>query len=111
VAVVEARPAEGPGFARLIFHAMSGSGFHDAVSDTVKRRRLERPKGELPVVTLTRHADSLDAKGPRSLILELALAHGAYFAWSTTYSEDLSAAASAYGVECSRRTARKTPGR
>jgi hypothetical protein len=69
------------------------------VADTVKRRRLERPRGELAVVTLTRHADSLDAKGLRSLILELALARGAYFAWSTTYSEHLSAAAKAYGVD------------
>jgi ParB family chromosome partitioning protein len=99
VAAAEARPPDDAEFARLIFHAMARSGFHDAVSDTVKRRRLERPKGELAVLTLTRHADSLDAKGLRSLILELALARGAYFAWSTTYSEHLSAAAKAYGVD------------
>ncbi len=78
---------------------MARSGFHDAVADTVKRRQLELTKGELPVITLARHADSLDAKGIRSLILELALARGAYFAWSTTYSEDLSAAAKAFGID------------
>jgi post-segregation antitoxin (ccd killing protein) len=78
---------------------MARSGFQEAVADTVKRRRLERPKGEFPVVTLTRHADSLEAKGVRSLILELALARSAYFAWSTSYPDDLSAAAKAYGVD------------
>jgi ParB family chromosome partitioning protein len=99
VTAAEARPTDDAEFARLIFHAMARSGFHDAVADTVKRRHLERTKGELPVITLTRHADSLDAKGIRSLILELALARGAYFAWSTTYSEDLSAAAKAYRID------------
>jgi ParB family chromosome partitioning protein len=98
-AAAEARPPDDAESARLIFQAMARSGFHDAVADTVKRRRLERPKGELPMVILTRHADSLDAKGVRSLILELALARGAYFSWSTTYSDDLSAAAKTYRVD------------
>jgi hypothetical protein len=41
----------------------------------------------------------LDARGLRALVLELALARGAYFAWSTRYSERLTAAASAYGID------------
>ena len=70
---------------------MSRSGFSDAISDTVKRRGLERPKGEAPAIMLARHAGALDVNRMRSLILELALA--AYFVWSSTYSEYLTAAA------------------
>jgi hypothetical protein len=64
---------------------MSRSGFSDAISDTVKRRGLDRPKGAAPGITLARHAESLDANRLGSLILELALARGAYFAWSSTW--------------------------
>jgi ParB family chromosome partitioning protein len=99
VTAVEARPDDDPAFARAIFHAMSRSGFSDAISDTVKRRGLERPKGEAPGVMLARHAESLDANRLRSLILELALARGAYFAWSSTYPEDLTAAAATYAID------------
>ena len=78
---------------------MTHGGYHDAIADTVKRRGLERAKGEAPEAALAAHARSLDAKGLRALVLELALARGAYFAWSTRYSERLTAAASAYGID------------
>jgi hypothetical protein len=99
VTTSETRADDDPAFARLIFHAMSRSGFNDAISDTVKRRGLEHPKSEAPGSTLARHAESLDANRLRSLILELALARGAYFAWSSTYSEDLIAAAATYEID------------
>ena len=99
VGAAEARPADDATFARLIFEAMSHGGYHDAIADTVKRRGLERTKGESPEITLTAHAQSLDARGLRALVLELALARGAYFAWSSKYSERVTAAASAYGVD------------
>ena len=99
VAAAEARPADDSTFGSLIFDAMAHGGYHDAVADTVKRRGLERAKGEAPETALAAHARSLDARGLRALILELALARGAYFAWSTKYSERLTAAASAYGVD------------
>ncbi|WP_242392134.1 ParB/RepB/Spo0J family partition protein [Anaeromyxobacter oryzisoli] len=99
VAAAEARPADDPTFASLIFEAMAHGGYHDAIADTVKRRGLERGKGEAPETTLTAHARSLDGRGLRALILELALARGAYFAWSTKYSERTTAAAAAYAVD------------
>jgi ParB family chromosome partitioning protein len=99
VAAAQARPADDPTFGSLIFDAMAHGGYHDAVADTVKRRGLERAKGEAPETTLAAHARSLDARGLRALILELALARGAYFAWSTKYSERVAAAVSAYGVD------------
>jgi ParB family transcriptional regulator, chromosome partitioning protein len=99
VAAAEARSADDPTFASLIFDTMAHGGYHDAIADTVKRRGLERGKGEAPETTLTAHARSLDARGLRALILELALARGAYFAWSTKYSERVTAAASAYAVD------------
>jgi hypothetical protein len=100
VAAVEARPADDANFASLIFEAMAhGGGYHDAVTDTVKRRGIARAKGETPEAALAAHARSLDAKGLRALILELALARGAYFAWSTRYSERLTAAAAAYAID------------
>jgi hypothetical protein len=70
-----------------------------AAADVRKRRGIERGKGEAPETALAAHARSLDASGLRALILELALARGAYFAWSTKYSERVTAAASAYGVD------------
>ena len=99
VVTAEARPADDPMFASLIFDAMAHGGYHDAFADTVNRRALERAKGEAPETTLAAHARSLDARGLRALTLELALARGAYFAWSTKYSERLTVAASAYGVD------------
>jgi ParB family transcriptional regulator, chromosome partitioning protein len=100
VAAAEGRPAEDSTFASLVFDAMAhGGGYHDAISDTVKRRGLERGKGEAPEAALGAHAGLLDAKGLRALVLELSLARGAYFAWSTNYSERLTAAASAYGID------------
>jgi hypothetical protein len=39
----------------------------DAVADTVKRRGLERAKGEAPEVALGAHARSLDARGLRRI--------------------------------------------
>ncbi len=99
VAAAEARSADDTTFARLVFDAMAQGGYHDAIGDTVKRRSLDRAKGETPETTLAAHARSLDPKGLRALVLELAIARGAYFAWSTKYSERLTAAASAYGVD------------
>jgi ParB family chromosome partitioning protein len=101
VAAAEARSADDATFARLIFDAMAQGGYHDAIGDTVKRRSLDRGKGETAETVLAAHARSLDARGLRALVLELAIARGAYFAWSTKYSERLTAAASAYGVDIS----------
>jgi hypothetical protein len=63
--------------------------------------RRGRPEGRLhrPSATLARHAESLDSRGLRSLILELALSRRAYFARSSTYSEDLTAAVTAYAID------------
>jgi hypothetical protein len=74
VAAAEVRPAEHSTFASLIFETITHGGYHDAVADTVKRRGLERAKGEAPELALGAHARSLDARGLRALILELALA-------------------------------------
>jgi ParB family transcriptional regulator, chromosome partitioning protein len=65
----------------------------------VKRRGLPRAKGETAEAALAAHAVSLDEKGLRGLVLELSLARGAYFSWATRYSERLSAAAGAYGID------------
>ncbi len=99
VATAEARPADDSTFASLIFDAMEHGGYHDAIADTVKRRGLERGKGEGPESALAAHARSLDARALRALVLELAIARGAYFAWSTSYAERLTAAASAYDID------------
>ena len=74
-------------------------GYHDAIGDTVRRRSLDRAKGEPAEAALAAHGRSFDAGGLRALVLELAIALCAYFAWSTKYSERLTAAASAYGVD------------
>jgi ParB family chromosome partitioning protein len=99
VAAAEARSADDSTFARLVFDAMAQGGYHEAIGDTVKRRNLDRAKGETPETALAAHARSLDARGLRALVLELAIARGAYFAWSTKYPERLTVAASAYDVD------------
>ena len=99
VAAATARPAEDRAFAALILETMMHGGYHDAIADTVKRRALARPKGEAADTTLASHARTLDAPGLRALVLEVALARGAYFAHSTTYPARLLAAAGAYGVD------------
>jgi hypothetical protein len=50
---------------------------------------------------LTAHASGLQAQRAalRALVLELAIGRGAYFAWSSRYSERLTGAAIAYGID------------
>lgn len=95
----ESRPDEDATFARLIFDCMAGGGYHDAINDTVKRRCLPRGKDETQGAVLAAHAEQLDARGMRALILELALARGAYFTYATAYPERLVAAAAAYDID------------
>jgi ParB family chromosome partitioning protein len=78
---------------------MIHGGYHDAVADAVKRRGLEREKGSSPEAVLTAHASELDGGALRALVLELAIGRGAYFAWSSRYSDRLTAAAAAYVVD------------
>jgi ParB family transcriptional regulator, chromosome partitioning protein len=99
VAAAQARPADDSTFARLVFDAMVHGGYHDAVADAVKRRGLEREKGFAPEAVLTAHASELDGSALHALVLELAVGRGAYFAWSSRYSDRLTAAAAAYGVD------------
>ncbi len=99
VAAAEGRPAEDSTFATLVFDAMIHGGYHDAVADAVKRRELEREKGAAPEAVLARHASGLNGAALRALILELAIGRGAYFAWSSKYSDRLTAAATAYGID------------
>jgi hypothetical protein len=65
----------------------------------VKRRGLEREKGATPEAAITAHASGLQGAALRALVLELAIGRGAYFAWSSKYSERLTAAATAYGID------------
>jgi ParB family chromosome partitioning protein len=99
VAAAQARPGDDSTFARLVFDAMVHGGYHDAVADAVKRRGLERQKGFAPEAVLTAHASELDGSALRALVLELAVGRGAYFAWSERYSDRLTAAAAAYGID------------
>ena len=99
LAAAEARPAEDSTFASLVFDAMIHGGYHDTVADAVKRRGLEREKGATPEAVLTAHASGLQGAALRALVLELAIGRGAYFAWSSRYSERLTAAATAYGID------------
>jgi ParB family chromosome partitioning protein len=99
VAAAQARPGDDSTFARLVFDAMLHGGYHDAVADAVKRRGLEREKGSAPEAALTAHATELDGSALRALVLELAIGRGAYFAWSSRYSDRLTAAAAAYGID------------
>jgi ParB family chromosome partitioning protein len=99
VAAAEARPADDATFASLVFDAMIHGGYHDAVADAVKRRGLERKKGDTAEAVLTGHASGLQGAALRALVLELAIGRGAYFAWSSKYSERLTAAAAAYGID------------
>lgn len=99
VAAAQARPADDSTFARLVFDAMVHGGYHDAVADAVKRRGLEREKGFSPEAALTAHANELEGSALRALVLELAVGRGAYFAWSSRYSDRLTAAAAAYGID------------
>jgi ParB family chromosome partitioning protein len=78
---------------------MIHGGYHDAVADAVKRRGLEREKGFAPEAALTAHASELDGSALRALVLELAVGRGAYFAWSSRFSDRLTAAAAAYGID------------
>ncbi len=99
VAAAEARPPDDSTFASLVFDAMIHGGYHDAVADAVKRRRLEREKGATPEAALTSHASGLQGAALRALVLELAIGRGAYFAWSSKYSDRLIAAAAAYDID------------
>jgi ParB family chromosome partitioning protein len=99
VAAAQARPADDSTFARLVFDAMVHGGYHDAVTDAVKRRGLQREKGFAPEAVLTAHASELDGSALRALVLELAVGRGAYFAWSSRYSDRLTAAAAAYEID------------
>jgi ParB family transcriptional regulator, chromosome partitioning protein len=99
VAAAQARPPDDSTFARLVFDAMIHGGYHDAVADAVKRRGLEREKGSSPEAVLSAHASELDGGALRALVLELAIGRGAYFAWSSRYSDRLTAAAAAYAVD------------
>ena len=99
VAAAQARPPDDSTFARLVFDAMIHGGYHDAVADAVKRRGLEREKGFSPEAVLTAHASELDGGALRALVLELAIGRGAYFAWSSRYSDRLTAAAAAYEID------------
>jgi ParB family chromosome partitioning protein len=99
VAAAEARPADDSTFASLVFDAMIHGGYHDAVADAVKRRGLEREKGATPEAVLTAHASGLQGTALRALVLEPAIGRGAYFAWSSRYSERLIAAARAYAID------------
>lgn len=99
VAAAEARPVEDSTFAILVFDAMIHGGYHDSVADAVKRRELEREKGAAFEAVLTAHASGLPGAALRALVLELAIGRGAYFAWSSRYSELLTAAATAYGID------------
>jgi len=98
-AAAASRPAADATFAKIILETMTAGGYHDAISDTVKRRDLERAKGEQPAATLATHAQTLDSSGLRALILELAIARGAYFSHASTYPDRLVAAASAFGID------------
>lgn len=95
------RPKDDPPFAGSSSTRCRDSGFSDAISDTVRRRGLERPKGEAPGITLGRHTEQLDASRLRSLMLELefALARGACFALSSSYPEDLTTTAATYEID------------
>ncbi|WP_243338298.1 ParB/RepB/Spo0J family partition protein [Anaeromyxobacter soli] len=99
VAAAEARPADDSTFATLVFDAMTHGGYHDAVADAVKRRGIEREKGATPEAVLSAHASGLQGAALRALVLELAIGRGAYFAWSSKYSDRLTAAAAAYGID------------
>jgi len=99
VSAAQARPADDSTFARLVFDAMVHGGCHDTIADAVKRRGLEREKGFAPEAVLTAHASELEGSALRALVLELAVGRGAYFAWSSRYSDRLTAAAAAYGVD------------
>jgi ParB family chromosome partitioning protein len=99
VAAAQTRPPEDSTFARHVLDAMVHGGYHDAVVDAVKRRGLEREKGLAPEAVLKAHAAELDGPGIRALVLELAVGRGAYFAWSSRYSDRLTAAAAAYGID------------
>ena len=99
VAAAEARAPDDSTFASLVFDAMIHGGYHDAVADAVKRRRLDREKGAAPEAALTSHASGLQGAALRALVLELAIGRGAYFAWSSKYSDRLIAAAAAYDID------------
>ncbi len=101
VAAAQARPLEDSTFARQVLDGMTHGGYHDAVVDAVRRRGLERDKGLAPEAVLKAHAAELDGPGIRALVLELAVGRGAYFAWASRYSDRLTAAAVAFGIDVS----------
>jgi ParB family chromosome partitioning protein len=101
VAAAESAPMDDNRFAQLVYETMLQGGYHNAVTEIVKRRiGSKRPKGEHVTTTLEAHGASLGAAALRALVLELAIARSAfYIAADAKYPRTVARAIELYGID------------
>jgi ParB family chromosome partitioning protein len=102
VTAAEAAPPDDNRFVQLLYVTFLHGGYHNAITDTVKRRFVDghRPK-EHSSATLAGIAEKLSPAALRALVLELAISRGAYFVTGdgATYSTELVQALDAYQLD------------
>jgi ParB family chromosome partitioning protein len=102
ITAAETAPTDDNRFAQLVYESFLRGGYHNAVTDTVKRRFVDgsRPK-EHANETVAAIAKTLSPSALRALVLELAISRGAYFVTGdgTKYSEEMTRALALYGID------------
>lgn len=100
VAAAETAAPDDNRFTQLVLTSMLDGGYHNAITDVVKRRGTSRPKGESPSVTLKHHTGGLTPHQLRALVLELALARDGYFVHTLDrYSRHMTTAIGLYSID------------